>query len=65
VTVRTFITQDLTKQVSEREQDVANLLLASVLANDTVKVERMLLTNRTITSLIVRGVLSVDHKIGG
>jgi hypothetical protein len=44
---------------------VANLLLASVLANDTVKVERMLLTNRTITSLIVRGVLSVDHKIGG
>ena len=63
--MRTFITQDLTKQVSEREQDVANLLLASVLANDTVKVERMLLTNRTITSLIVRGVLSVDHKIGG
>ena len=65
MTMRTFITQDLTKHLSPREQGVANLLLAAVLNTDTATVERMLLTNRTITSLIVRGVLSVDHKIGG
>lgn len=65
MTMRTFVTQDMNKHASDHEQDVADLLLAAVLNNDTVTVDRMLLTNRTITSLIVRGVLSVDHKIGG
>lgn len=54
------ITQDLEKVVSDREQEVATLLLAAALRGDSETVDRMLTKSRTVKMLIQRGVLRVE-----
>jgi hypothetical protein len=54
------ISQDITKPTTEREERVANKLLAAALQNDGETVQRMLTKNPTILALVDRGILKVS-----